>query len=236
MKNKLLPVAILTGGLATRLRPLTATIPKSLVNINGEPFIDHQLRLLHQQGIRQVVLCVGYLGEMIEQHVGDGSRLNMQVQYAYDGDQLLGTGGAIKQALPLLAETFFVMYGDSYLNCDYAAIQAAFENSQQPGLMTVLHNADHWDKSNVEYANGKIIAYDKNQRTDRMRYIDYGVGILTRQAVMSIPEQKPYDLALLYQKLLSQQQLAAYEVTERFYEIGSFAGIKELEYYLAITH
>lgn len=233
MENHMLPTVILAGGLATRLRPVTETLPKALISINGQAFIDHQLRLLHSYGIRDIVLCVGYLGEMIEAHVGDGHHLGMRVQYSYDGPTLLGTGGTIKRALHLLSDAFFVLYGDSYLHCDYAAIQHTFAQSQRLGLMTVFHNKGLWDTSNIEYANGQIIVYDKQNRSERMHHIDYGLGILTREVFKDIPLDQPSDLALLYQHLLHQDQLAAFEVDQRFFEIGSFAGIKELEYYLA---
>ena len=233
MKTDLFPVVILAGGLATRLRPATETIPKSLITINGEPFIDHQLRLLQQQGIREVVLCVGYLGEMVEKHVGDGSRFGLRVQYAYDGPTLLGTGGAIKNASPLLDESFFVLYGDSFLTASYKDVQNTFNKESKQGLMTVFHNAGQWDTSNIEFNNGKLIRYDKVNRHPGMQYIDYGLGILTKQALSLIKDDESYDLATLYQTLLKNDQLAAHEVSSRFYEVGSFAGIEELEYYLS---
>jgi NDP-sugar pyrophosphorylase family protein len=234
MNTTMLTTVILAGGLATRLRPVTETIPKALITINGEPFIDHQLRLLHQQGIRKVVLCLGYLGEMVEKHVGNGKHLGMQVGYSFDGPTLLGTGGAIKQALPMLTDSaFFVLYGDSYLTCDYASVQSHFLASQKQGLMTVFHNKGQWDTSNVEYAQGCIQVYDKKQRHPHMHHIDYGLGLFTTSAFDNVPQGLPYDLATLYQSLLQQKQLAAYEVHQRFYEVGSFAGIKELEYYLS---
>lgn len=234
MKTSLYPVAILAGGLATRLRPLTQTIPKALVSINEEPFIHHQLRLLHRHGIREIVLCVHYLGEMIEQHLGNGRQFGVNIRYSYDGDTPYGTAGAIKKALSFLGENFFVLYGDSYLDCDYQSIQQHFMQSKQQGLMTVFHNQGQWDISNVEYANGNIIAYDKKNITPRMHHIDYGVGLFKQSAFQIVPDHEPYDLALLYQSLLKNQQLAAFEVSERFYEVGSFAGIKELEYYLSL--
>ena len=230
--NRLLPIVILAGGLATRLRPITETIPKALILLNGEPFINHQLRLLLRHGIRDVVLCVGYLSDQIVAHVKDGRRFGLRVQYAYDGPALLGTGGAIKNALPYLPESFFVLNGDSYLPCDYASIQLAFQKQQKQGLMTVYHNQGKWDTSNVEYKNGKIIAYHKINRTPDMQYIDYGVSILTQSACQRIPDGT-YDLSLLHQDLLKNDQLGAFEIHERFYEVGSLAGIKDLDYYLA---
>jgi len=224
----MLPAAILMGGTATRLRPVTETIPKALVDINGEPFVAHQLRLLESRGIRRVVLCVGYLGEMIRDFVGDGTRLGVEAAYSFDGPVLRGTAGAIHQALPLLGDRFFVIYGDSYLPCDYAAIQKSFESSGKPGLMTVYGNQDQWDASNVEFENGRILAYDKRVRTPRMRHIDYGLGLFHKGAFEHVRPGGIKDLAEIYQELLSRDQLAAFEVSERFYEVGSFPGINGL--------
>lgn len=232
MKKEMYPVIILAGGLATRLRPLTETIPKALLDINGEPFITHQLKLLHQHGIRKVILCVGYLGEMLQEFVGDGSRFDMEVRYSFDGDTLLGTGGAIKKALPMIDDNFFVLYGDSYLPCNYAEVQDSFIKQQKLGLMTVFKNLGQWDTSNVEFSHNTIHVYDKKNRTEKMHYIDYGLGLFNKQAFNQIQDNQVYDLALLYQNLLKQNQLAAHEITERFYEVGSFVGIEELSAFL----
>lgn len=226
------PVAILAGGLATRMRPLTETVPKALLDVNGEPFIIHQLRLLREQGITEVVICTGYLGHMIEEVVGNGNAFDLHVTYSPDGDRLLGTGGALKKALPLLGDNFFIIYGDSYLPCDYFAIQTAFKSAQRLALMTVFHNANSWDKSNVEFVDGQILIYDKQKQTPNMHYIDYGLGIIHAAAFSEVPSDQVYDLATLYQHLLSKRQLAAYEVKQRFYEIGSFDGLKEFSCYL----
>ena len=228
-----LPVAILAGGMATRLMPITEKIPKALIDINGVPFIFHQLRLLRSKGIVRVVICAGYLGEMIQDFVGDGRRFDIQVEYSFDGGRLLGTGGAVKKALALLDESFFVLYGDSYLPCDYEEVQAAFEGSEKKALMTVFHNEGAWDTSNVEFKNGQILAYEKQRLTPRMRHIDYGLGVFQREAFATVPEDMPYDLADLYQFLLEKGELAAFEVMERFYEIGSIAGLEELKSHLA---
>jgi len=222
------PAAILTGGLATRLRPITETIPKALIDIAGEPFIAHQLRLLHSRGLRRVVLCVGHMGERIREFVGDGSAFGMDVAYSFDGPVLRGTGGALQQALPLLGDQFFVVYGDSYLPCDYAAVQGFFEASGKQGLMTVFRNHGQWDTSNVEFEDGRIVVYDKKLRSPRMHYIDYGLGLFRKEAFAAIGDGEVKDLAAVYQELLSRSELAAYEIQERFYEIGSFAGMEEL--------
>ena len=229
----MLTVAILAGGLATRLRPVTETVPKSLLEVNGEPFVAHQLRLLRGKGIKRVVLCVGYLGTLVQRVIGDGTAFGLQIDYSFDGPALLGTAGAIRNALPKLGESFFVMYGDSYLPCDYAAIARSFEASAMLGLMTVFRNEGKWDTSNVEFDGGKILAYSKTDRTPRMHYIDYGLGVFRSEVFADVPEGKPYDLAQLYKNLLGRNQLAAYEVKDRFYEIGSPHGLLETSEFLA---
>jgi N-acetyl-alpha-D-muramate 1-phosphate uridylyltransferase len=236
----LLTVAILAGGRATRLGPMTESTPKSLLEVNGEPFAAHQLRLLQAQGVRRVVLCVGHLGALVEGAIGDGSRFGLQVDYSFDGPSLLGTAGAIKNALPKLEESFFVMYGDSYLPCDYPVIARHFESrnfksAQVLGLMTVVRNDGRWDSSNVEFESGKIIAYSKTHRTARMRHIDYGLGVFRAESFEDLPAGKSSDLAEVYAGLLRSDQLAAYEVHERFYEIGSLAGLRETAEFLAAT-
>jgi N-acetyl-alpha-D-muramate 1-phosphate uridylyltransferase len=229
-----LPIAaILAGGLATRLRPVTNQIPKSMVDLHGRPFIAWQLDLLHSRGIRDVVICTGYLGELIENSVGQGSHFGMRVRYSYDGPRLLGTGGAIRRALPLLGGHFFVIYGDSYLPCDYDAVDRAFQQSGKQALMTVFRNAGRWDSSNVEMRDDALIAYDKRNRTSRMQHIDYGLGVFSSRAFERIPAETSFDLADLFQDLLERDELAAFEIGDRFYEIGSFNGIEEMKQYLS---
>jgi NDP-sugar pyrophosphorylase family protein len=226
----MLPVAILAGGLATRLGPMTATMPKSLLPIDGEPFVVHQLGLLKSSGIQHVILCIGHLGEMIENAIGDGRTYGMTVEYSYDGATLLGTAGAIRGALPKLGKSFFVMYGDSYLPCDYAAVEHEFLNGAKPGLMTVFRNNGQWDASNVEFADGQILAYSKKNKTPRMHYIDYGLGVFRSEA---FTRTSATDLADVYADLLQSAELAAMEVHERFYEIGSPAGLQEMSILLS---
>jgi NDP-sugar pyrophosphorylase family protein len=219
-----MPVAILAGGLGTRLYPLTERVPKALVEINGEPFLAHQLRLLRARGIDRVVLCIGQHGERIREYAGDGARFGLAIDYSVDGPALLGTAGAVRHALPMLGDAFFVVYGDSYLPCSYRDVAEAFHAAGQPGLMTVYRNEGRWDTSNVEFADGQILAYDKKDRTARMQHIDYGLGVFSRAAF----EGAQADLANVYRDLLQREQLAAFEVHERFYEIGSFEGIAAL--------
>lgn len=222
-----LPVAILAGGLATRMRPATGRVPKSLLDVAGKPFVVHQLELLRHKGLHEVVLCVGYLGEMLEEVLGDGSRFGVCIRYSDDGPTLLGTGGALKRALPLLGDPFFVMYGDSYLECDYGAVEAAFRRAGKLGLMTVFRNRGAWDRSNVEFRDGRIVRYAKVNRSAHMEYIDWGLGVLRHDAFSGYRSDAPFDLAELYQDLVGRDELAAFEVTRRFYEVGSPEGLAE---------
>lgn len=223
------PVALLAGGLATRLRPITEKIPKALITVADQPFLSHQLRLLQVAGIRKVVLCVGYRGEMIEEEFGDGAAFGVELQYSFDGPELLGTGGALKKALPLLGEKFLILYGDSYLPIDYMAPTRAFAASGKLGLMTVFENENRWDPSNVCFEDGEIRRYDKKERSPEMKYIDYGLGFLRSEALAAWPNERPFDLAEVYQELIGRRELAGYEVDQRFYEIGSPQGLSELD-------
>jgi NDP-sugar pyrophosphorylase family protein len=227
------PVALLAGGLATRLRPITETIPKAMVEVAGRPFIDHQLDLLRRNGIRRVVMCLGYRGRQVEDHVGDGASCGMEVCYAYDGEKLMGTGGAIRRALHLLDDVFWVMYGDSYMDIDYRAVLSHFDRSGADALMTVLRNGNRWDKSNVVFRDGKLLRYDKKVQTPEMDYIDYGVALLRRRAAEEIPTDRPFDLAELYTRLVAEGRMVGHEVTNRFYEIGTPAALEEAAKYLS---
>jgi MurNAc alpha-1-phosphate uridylyltransferase len=222
-----LPVAILAGGLATRLKPITENIPKSLVDINGEPFAVRQLECLAERGVRRVVFCIGHLGEMIRQAVGDGSRFGMSVSYSDEGASLLGTAGALKKALPLLGGSFLVVYGDSLLECDYEGVGRRFLDSGKKGLMTVYGNEGRFDTSNVWFEEGRIRMYDKINRVPEMRHIDYGLGAFSKGAFDNVAEGARVDLAVVYQNLLAEDQLLGLEVFQRFYEIGSPAGLAD---------
>jgi N-acetyl-alpha-D-muramate 1-phosphate uridylyltransferase len=231
--TKALPsLAMLAGGLATRLHPITETIPKSLVEVAGKPFIVHQLEVLRRSGIDHVVLCVGYLGEMIQHVIGDGSAYNLRVEYSFDGPRLLGTAGALKRALPLLSDPFFVLYGDTYLECDYGAIAHAFVASELPALMTVFRNNNQWDRSNVIFGDNRVVAYDKRMQTPAMQHIDYGLGIFAHRVFDRVKSDAPADLADVYQDLTQHGKLAGFEVFRRFYEIGSHEGLAATRLYL----
>jgi NDP-sugar pyrophosphorylase family protein len=227
------PVAVLAGGLATRLRPLTQRIPKALIEVAGEPFVFHQLRLLRREGIDAVVLCVGHLGAMIRDAVGDGGAFGLEVDYSFDGDRLLGTGGALRRALPLLGDTFFVLYGDSYLDIAYATVLQRFRALGKPGLMTVYRNQGRFDTSNVVFNGSMVVRYDKRAPSPEMEYIDYGLGVLSAKVLAARPADLAFDLAEVYSELAAAGDLAACEVTQRFYEIGNPQGLKETEAFLS---
>ena len=224
-----LPVAILAGGLATRLRPITEKIPKSLVTVAGRPFLSHQIELLRSQGLRHLVLCIGHLGEMIQRDFGDGSNLGVKIDYSFDGPTLLGTGGALKKALPFLGQEFFVLYGDSYLPIDFNSVAAAFKRSGKQALMTVYENQGKWDTSNVWFEGGSIKVYDKKNRRREMCHIDYGLSLFKAGVFDSVPFNDATDLATILMDLVARSELAGFEVKERFYEIGSPAGLAELD-------
>jgi NDP-sugar pyrophosphorylase family protein len=225
----MLTVVILAGGLATRIRPITEELPKSLIPVAGKTFIEHQLAYLHREGVDNVVICVGYLGELIEKIVGDGSRFGLKISYSYDGEKLLGTGGAVRNALPLLKSDFFILYGDSFLPVNFRLIEQFYLSSKKQGLMTVFKNDNQWDKSNVIFHQGELIEYNKNKLDSRMAYIDYGLAILNVSAFNDYPMGDAFDLANLYNDLSLKGQLVGFEVHERFYEIGSFTGIRDAE-------
>ena len=200
-----------------------------LVEVAGEPFFSHQLRLLKKNGLTKIVLCVGYFGEQIVAQYGDGSKWGVEIQYSFDGEKLLGTGGALIRALPKLGDAFYVLYGDSYLPIDYQAVGRAFVASGQPGLMTVFENHEAYDASNVWFADGQIKLYDKKHKVPQMKYIDYGLGVFRAASFAGQPRDAVVDLAAIQTDLSRQGRLAGYELKERFYEIGSPAGLKELD-------
>lgn len=215
--------------MATRLRPITEKIPKLLVEVAGEPFFSHQIRLLKNAGLTHLVLCVGYLGEKIVELYEDGAKWGVKIEYVFDGPRLLGTGGALIKALPQLGEAFYTLYGDSYLPLDYRAVGNFFLASGRLGLMTVYENQGRYDTSNVWFEAGEIKRYDKKARLPQMHHIDYGLGVFRAAAFDGFPRENVVDLADVQKSLLSRGQLAGYEIRERFYEIGSHEGLNELD-------
>ena len=229
------PIAVLAGGLAKRMRPLTERVPKALLEVAGEPFVAHQLRLFAREGIANVKLLVGHRWEQIERFVGDGGRFGVKVEYIVDGPMLVGTGGAVRHALDRLAPEFLVTYCDSWLDAPYAPAVEAFRASGQPALMCVYRNENRWDASNVQFENGIIRRYSKKVRVPEMHHIDWGLGMLKARAVAAWPMGEPRDLAELYEELSNSGRLARYEMTHRFHEIGSFAGLAETNRLLSNT-
>lgn len=228
MSGELPTICILAGGRGTRLGARVADTPKPLLEVAGEPFLFHQLRLLAEHGARRAVLCVGYLGELIEAGVGS-RRYGIEIEYSYDSPDLDGTLGAIRRALPLLGDRFLVLYGDTYLRLDYRDAVRSWERSGTSGLMCVLRNEGRWDTSNALYRDGRVLAYDKRNPTPEMRWIDYGLGGLRADAVTGGES----DLAALYRDLAERGELCGYEVTERFHEIGTPAAFAETEAFLS---
>ena len=226
------PVAILAGGLATRLQSIAKKVPKALLVVAGEPFIRHQIELLKEKGVSNIVVCASYLGEQIRDYLGDGQAFGASISYSFDGNRLLGTGGALRKALPLLGDMFWVLYGDAYLDTDFKAILDCFLAHEKPGLMTVYENGCRWDRSNVLYGEGRILAYDKKNPTPSMKHIDYGLALLRKDAVERIPPGEVFDLADLYANLIGKGEMLGFEAKERFYEIGSFEGLKETGEYI----
>jgi MurNAc alpha-1-phosphate uridylyltransferase len=215
---------ILAGGRGTRLGPLTDDRPKALVEVAGRPFLEYQLELLHAGGVSEIVLCVGYLGSLVERTIGDGSRLGLCIRYSHDGPEPLGTAGALRNALPLLDESFLVTYGDTLLSVDHSAVARAHSSSGLPALMTVLENANSVGPSNAVVDGGLVVAYGKNPPPEGARWIDYGLLAFDREAIAS---STAADLEPVLAKLAAEKGLAAYEVDERFYEIGDETGLAE---------
>jgi len=224
------PVCILAGGLGTRLGERVRTIPKPLLEVAGEPFLLHQLRLLAAHGAREIVLCVGYLGEQIQSQIGS-ERFGLRMRYSFDAPGLDGTLGAVRRALPLLGERFLVLYADTYLRIDYAQAARAWRDSGLPAMMTVLRNEGRWDTSNAAYANGRVTAYDKRAPRSHMRWIDYGLGGIA-QAALDRAQPDMRDLSDLYRQLANEGLLFGFEASERFYEIGTPAALAETDTFL----
>ena len=225
------PVCILAGGLGLRLGDAVATTPKPLLEVAGEPFLMHQLRLLARYGARRVVVCVGYLGELIVSRIGE-RQFDIDITYSHDGPRLIGTLGAIRKAIPLLGERFLVLYGDTYLRIDYADVAGSWADSGLPAMMTVLRNEGRWDASNVTFNGRLITTYDKRAPDPAMQWIDYGLGGLTSDA-LTHPGADASDLADLYHSLARARQLFGYPATDRFYEIGTPASLAETGEFLA---
>jgi len=222
-------IVILAGGLATRLRPMTNDIPKSMIQVENKPFLQHQIELLRQNEVSDIVLCVGHLSHMIKDYFGDGKRFGVRIRYSDEGENLLGTGGALKKAEPLLEDEFFLMYGDSYLLLNYRSVESYYEKFERFCLLVVYKNYNLYDNSNVGIKDGLISVYDKNNPLGQLTYIDVGLSILRKGVLNQISSVTPSPLEELYQKIIAKKEMLAYVVNQRFYEIGSFQGLKEFE-------
>lgn len=229
--GRLSPVCILAGGLGTRLGEHARDRPKALVEVAGRPFIEHQLEQVLWHGGSDVVLCVGHLGEQIEQVVGDGRSIGLSVQYAYDPPGLAGTAGAVRAALPLLGKRFLVLYGDTYLPIDFMAVDRAHERSKQPALMTVLENADRWQPSNATFDGRLVGRHDKRAPDPDMDWIDYGLGMFDQRA-FALTDRTHKDLGDVYAQLAREGRLAGYAATHRFHDIGTPEALAETDAYL----
>ncbi len=221
-------VAILAGGLATRLGDLTRNQPKSMLKIRGKTFLEYQLELLRRAGIKNIVLCLGHMGEQIERHFGNGRKYGVNIEYSLE-DRLLGTAGALKKAEAWLNDVFFTMYGDSYLFLDFSLVMSYFKSQNKLALMTVYKNYDQYDRSNTVVEGNFVKKFSKKKKTKDMVYIEYGANIFRKEALELIPEKPPYSLDDLFPRLIEMDELLAFEVKERFYEIGSPQGLKEFE-------
>jgi NDP-sugar pyrophosphorylase family protein len=228
----MLPVVILAGGLATRLRPFKKKIPKALIKISGKPFIYHQLTYLHKEGVKRVIICVGYLGDMIKNFVGNGEKFGIEVSYSEDWPHLLGTGGAIKNALPLIRNKFFILYGDTFLPINYKDIVKFHLKNKSKSVITIIKNKGMWDKSNINFKNNKIIEYNKFNNGPEMEYIDYGLSLLSKSVFNKYPPKKSFDLSVIFRQLIIQKKLLGFEVYKRFYEIGSIKGLRQTKKFL----
>jgi len=230
------PVLILAGGLGTRVSSLYPDLPKAMIPVNDEPFIGHQLKLLARENVTDVILCLGHLSETIVEYVGNGEAFGLNVQYSYDGEKLLGTGGAILKASLGLNRPFAVLYGDSYLDTNFYPIYDAFQQADKLGVLAVFENKNQMIPSNLSYKFGMVVHYDKNKPSPNMQYVDYGLSIFKPQAFSAFADKQSFDLAEVFTALIKEKQLAAYEVKDRFYEAGSEQGINELAAYIKIKN
>ena len=224
-------VAILAGGLATRLGDLARNQPKSMVEVKGRPFLEYQLELLKVAGIENIVLCIGHMGEQIERHFENGRKYGVNIEYSLE-DKPLGTAGALRKAEHLLDSVFFTMYGDSYLSMDFSLVMSYFTSQNRLALMTVYQNYDQYGRSNAVVEGNVVKKFSKKGKTQDMVYIEYGANIFRREVLKMAPENQTYSLDELFPRLIEMDELLAFEVKERFYEIGSPEGLEDFRQYI----
>lgn len=223
-------IVIIAGGLATKLEGLSINTPKSMIRVGDKPFLQYQIELLKKSNVKNIVLCIGHLGNQIKEYFGSGGRFNVEIKYSEDGEKLLGTGGALKKAESLLEDNFMLMWGDSYLLLDYKNIWDTFlGNNNKEGLMVVYKNYNKRVPSNVIIKDGVVKLYDKQNLTPEMIYVDGGLSILRKSVLSRIPAEKPFAVETIFNQLSLERNLLAYETQQCFYEIGSVAGLKEFE-------
>lgn len=225
-------MVILCGGLATRLGSLSKHTPKSMIDINGKPFLWHQINNLKKYDIRDIILCVGYLSEEIEKYFGEGSEFSVNIKYSYDGDKLLGPIGALKNAEQLLDEEFFIMYGDSYLSVDFNKVYNFYKQKKKPACMVVYKNMDKYDKSNLIVKNDMVVGYGEKDRSKEMIYIDYGTSIISKKTLNYVPEKKLFSTGDFFSKLIENKDLVAYQADKRFYHIGNPKALEEFRSFI----
>jgi N-acetyl-alpha-D-muramate 1-phosphate uridylyltransferase len=224
---------VLAGGLATRMRPHTLTVPKSMLEVAGRPFVDWQLERLAASAIRDVVMCVAHLGEQIRAHVGDGARFGLRVAWSADGDRLLGTAGALRAALHLLGPSFLVTYGDSYLPFDYSEpLRVLRAHDDCDGVMAVYKNDGKWDASNVVTDGAWVTRYEKATGDRAFDHIDYGATALRHDVIAALPGGEPHALDAVCGELSRRKRLRACMAHDRFFEIGSPEGRADLDRHL----
>jgi NDP-sugar pyrophosphorylase family protein len=223
----------LVGGLGTRLGRLTREVPKPMVLVNGKPFLEHEIGLLKRSGIEDFVLCVGHLGEKVEGYFGDGREWGVRVRYSHDGPRLMGPAGALKGAEPLLGDAFFVTYGDAYLRADYRGIMRALLESDRLGVMAVYENHGRYGRSDVVVRDGRVVRYDKKGQGDGMSWVNFGVSALRKRALTLVPSGRECGEEEFYGELIKRDELLAFPVEERFYEIGTPDSLKEFERFIS---
>ncbi len=223
---------ILCGGLGTRLQPITKKKPKSMVEIEGKPFLEYQLKLLKKNNLFDVILCTGYKSKEIEKYFGNGKKFGIKINYSKDNNELLGTGGALKKVKDLLDKSFLVMYGDSYLPFNFNLAISRFNKLNTLGLMVVYKNKNKYEKSNVLLGKNLIKEYNKEKSSKKMQHIDYGVSIFKKEILKNFPKDKTFDLSKIHKKLIKKAELSYFETKTRFYQIGDFKGLKEFKKYI----
>ena len=233
MGEEIVQAAILAGGLGTRLRPITDKVPKAMVPVNGRPFLEFEVDLLRNNHVDDLVLCLGYLGEQVEEHFGDGKKFGVRMRYSHDGKELLGPIGGLKMAEGLLDDCFFVTYGDAYLRMDYAGLMAALGRSRKLAAMAVYRHGGRLGKRDVVVKSGYVAVYDKKKSLPEMEWTNFGVTAMRKTTLGSVEAGKPCDEESFYGDLVRRRELLAYETYERFYEIGTERSLAEFSDFIS---